>query len=145
MLLRVRDLEIGWAKAQELRDAIRALRDAGRRASPISRSKASARTVEYYVASAADEALRGARRRGAPLIGLAAEYVFLGGLWDKLGVDVQVAQAGEYKGAAESIAGHAMTESYREMANSLLDSIDGAVRRAASPRRAACRSRPCAR
>jgi protease-4 len=57
------------------------------------------------------------------MIGLAAEYVFLGGLWERFGVDVEVERVGEYKGAAEMISERKMSEANREMANSLLDSI----------------------
>ena len=80
--------------------------------------------VEYYVAAAADE-VRAAPATRSPLIGLAAEYLFLGGLWEKLGVDVEVEHVGEYKGAAETLAERKMSDANREMANSLLDSIDG--------------------
>ena len=58
------------------------------------------------------------------MIGLAAEYVFLGGLCEKLGVEVEVERVGEFKGATETLAEREMSEANREMANSLLDSID---------------------
>src|SRR5690606_32519383 len=44
---------------------------------------------------------------------------------ERAGVSVAVGKAGVYKGAAEQIAGVAMSEPYREQAESLLDSIDG--------------------
>lgn len=124
VLLVVRNLQIGWAKAQELRDAIRALRDAGRHPIAYLEVEGFGANRDYYVASAAEK-LYLAPGSGAPLIGLAEEHWFLGGLWDYLGVTVQVAQAGNYKGAADSIAGHAMNEFYREQSNRLLDAFDG--------------------
>ena len=58
------------------------------------------------------------------MVGLAAEYLFLGGLWEKLGVEVEVERVGDYKSAVETIAERQMCAPKREMANSLLDSID---------------------
>ena len=53
---------------------------------------------------------RGRQRRrdagggNAPFVGLAAEYLFFGGLFEKLGVDVEYERVGEYKSAVESYA-----------------------------------------
>jgi protease IV len=122
IVLRMRDLEIGWAKAQELRAAIQSLRAHGRRVIAYLETGKLGAHVEYYVAVAADE-VRAAPATRSPMIGLAAEYVFLGGLWERFGVDVEVERVGEYKGAAEMISERKMSEANREMANSLLDSI----------------------
>ncbi len=123
VVLRVRDLDIGWAKAQELRAALAELRSHGRRVIAYLETTELGANVEYYVAAAADE-IRAAPATRSPLIGLAAEYIFLGGLWDKLGVAVEVEKVGEFKGATETIAERKMSDANREMANSLLDSID---------------------
>lgn len=123
VLITIRDLQIGWAKAQELRDAIRALRDKGRKPAVILEVEGFGANVEYYVASAAEK-LYVAPGGGAPILGLAEEHMFLGGLWDRLGVTVQVAQVGRYKGAADSLVSREMSEPYREQAERLLDSID---------------------
>lgn len=124
VLITIRDLQVGWAKAQELRDAIRALRDKGRRPVAILEVEGFGANLEYYVASAAEK-LYVAPGGGAPLLGLAEEHMFLGGLWQKIGLTVQVAQVGRYKGAADSIVGTEMNEFYREQAERLLDSVDG--------------------
>jgi len=123
VVLRMRDLEIGWAKAQELRAAIQALRSHGRRVIAYLETGKLGANVEYYVAVAADE-VRAAPATRSPMIGLAAEYVFLGGLWERFGVDVEVERVGEYKGAAEMLSERKMSAANREMANSLLDAID---------------------
>jgi protease-4 len=80
-------------------------------------------SLEYYIACASDEvyAMPGI---SLPLVGLAAEYLYLGGLWEKVGVEFQVARVGKYKSAVEVYAGRGMSEASREMANSLLDSIE---------------------
>jgi protease-4 len=123
VVLVIRDLQIGWGKAQELREAIAALRDKGRHPVAYLEVGGFGANIEYYVASAAEQVYT-APGGGAPVIGLAQEFLFLGGLWDKLGVKVEVAQAGTYKGAAESIAGRRMSDAYREHASALLDSVD---------------------
>ena len=123
VVLRVRDLDIGWAKAQELRAALGELRAHGRRVIAYLETTELGANVEYYVSAAADE-IRAAPATRSPVIGLAAEYIFLGGLWDKLGVDVEVEKVGEFKGATETLAERAMSPANREMSNSLLDSID---------------------
>jgi len=94
VLLRIRDLEIGWAKAQELRASIQALRARGRRVIAYLETSKMGANVEYYVAVAANE-VRVAPATRSPMIGLAAEYLFLGGLWEKLGVGVEVEKTTE--------------------------------------------------
>jgi protease-4 len=124
VVLRIRNLEIGWGKAQEIRDAIADLRAAGRPTVAYLEVSSIGANLEYYVATAADE-IRAAPGTAAPLVGLAAEYLFLGGLWEKIGAGIETEGIGEYKSAAETISGSEMSEPFREMANSLLDSING--------------------
>jgi protease-4 len=123
VVLRVRPLEIGWAKAQELRSAIAAIGAAGRKTVAYLEVASFAANLEYYVASAADEVVLSPAGQ-AQVIGLAAEYLFLGGLWESLGVELEVERIGRYKTFADTFAAKEMSEPYREMANSLLDSID---------------------
>jgi protease IV len=123
VVLRLRGLEIGWAKAQELRDAIHSLSAKGRHTVAYLELASFGGNLEYYVASAADEVYLAPATR-APVIGLAAEYLYLGGLWDLIGVNVEVERIGRYKTAADTIAGREMSDAGREMADSLLDSVD---------------------
>jgi protease-4 len=123
VLVRVRPLDIGWAKAQEVRDAIGRLREAGRRTIAYFEVEQLGANLEYYVATATDEVYV-APATTAPLVGLSAEYYFLGGLWQKLGVGVDVEQAGEFKSATEFLAGEKMSDASRLVENSLLDSFD---------------------
>jgi protease-4 len=123
IILRIRDLEIGWAKAQELRDAIASATRRGRHTVAWLEIASFGANLEYFVASAADEVYAAPATR-APVVGLAAEYLFLGGLLERLGVELEVERIGRFKSAVETIAGREMSESMREMANALLDSID---------------------
>jgi protease-4 len=123
VVLEIGDLRIGWAKAQELRDAIHDLRAAGRRPVALLGVGGFGANLEYYVASAAEQVWL-QPGSGPPLLGLAEEHLFLGGLWERYGVAMSVGKAGVYKGAAEQIAGVEMSDAYREQAESLLDSVD---------------------
>jgi len=125
VVLVIRPLGIGWGKAGEIRDAIARLEAAGRRTVAFLEIASFSATREYYVASAADEVFV-VTGGAVPVVGLAAEYFFLGGLWEKLGVTFEVGKAGKYKSAVESIAGNGMSKPSREMAASILDSTNDA-------------------
>ncbi len=123
VVLRVRNSEIGWGKAQELRRAIARLGEAGKKTIAYLEVQTYGANLEYYVASACDEIVL-ATGVPAPLSGLRAEYVFLGGFWESVGVELDVLGVGEYKGAVETIGGRKMSPANREMANSLLDDLE---------------------
>lgn len=123
VVFRIRGLEVGWAKAQELREAIAHMSERGRRTIAYMELESFGANLEYYVASAADEVYASPALH-APLVGLSAEYLFLGGLWNLFGVEIEVERIGRYKSAADFFAGRSMTDANREMANALLDSLD---------------------
>ncbi len=120
VVLRIQPLQIGWAKADELRDALGRLRQKGKQTIAYLEIANFSANRELYVASAADEVWV-SPGSALPLVGLAAEYLFLGGFWEKIGVDFDVAKAGRYKSAVEIYSERTMSEASREMANSLLD------------------------
>jgi|JI10StandDraft_1071094.scaffolds.fasta_scaffold27458_3 protease-4 len=120
VVLRIQPLEIGWGKADELRAAIGRLREKGKKTFALLEVQNFSANKELYVGSAADE-LHLAPGAAVPLVGMAAEYVFLGGFWEMLGIQFDVARAGKYKSAVEVYAERTMSDASREMANSLLD------------------------
>src|SRR5262245_50056167 len=124
MVVRVRPLTIGWAKAQDIRNALLGFRATGKPLHAFLELELSGGSMEYYVASAAEriEVPPGA---AAPLTGLLAQFVFLGGVWDKLDIDMQVVKIREYKTFGETLAAKEMSPYHREMADSLLDSVYG--------------------
>jgi protease-4 len=123
VVLRIRALHVGWGKAQEIRDAIARLAARGRRTIAYLELEGMSANLEYYVASAAQEVYVGEASH-VGLVGLAGEYLFFGGFFEKLGVDIEVERVGRYKTAADTFAGKEMSEAHREMAGALLDSID---------------------
>ena len=120
VVLRIQPLQIGWAKAEEIRDAIGRLRAKGRHTVAHLEIQGIAPNKELYIASAADETFV-SPGSVTPLVGLAAEYVFFGGLFERMGVEFDVAKAGLYKSAVETFSARTMSEASREMADSLLD------------------------
>lgn len=126
VVVRVTSLSIGWAKAQDIRNALLDVRSAGKRVIGLLEQEAGGATLEYYVASAA-RPLYLSPSATAPLNGLAAQVLFFGGVWEKLDVNMNVEKIREYKTAGDSIANKEMTAAHREMTNSLLDSMNEQV------------------
>jgi len=120
VVLRLRGASLGWAKADEVRASLGRLRAAGKKVTAILEVASLSGNREYFVASAADEVYL-VPGGILPLVGMAAEYTFLGGAFAKVGIEFEVAKAGKYKSAVESIAGEAMSAPSREMASSILD------------------------
>src|SRR5215208_274449 len=119
VLLDVRMLGGGWAKADEIRDAVADFRKSGK---PIYGYMEFGGDKEYYVATAAE-------RIYVPPIGdlfingLAAESMHFKGSFDKLGIVWDSYQIEKYKSAPESFTREDMSEGERETLNSLLDEI----------------------
>jgi len=125
----IRPLGIGWGKIEELRDAMARLREAGKPTYAYLELASFSAGREYFLATAADE-IHVIPGGTVPMVGLAAEYMFLGGLFEKLGVEFDVAKAGRYKSAVESFTQSEMSEASLEMANSLLDDFNDTFVRA---------------
>lgn len=123
MIAKIDSLNIGWAKAQDLRDALLEYKKSGKPLLALLQQE-SGSNEEYYIASAA-ERIYLSPDVTAPLTGLAAEYFFLGGVWDKLDIQMNVDKIGEYKSVGDMIGGKEMTPANREMGDALLDSIYG--------------------
>lgn len=126
IVVRVRPLEIGWGKAQDLREALQAFADSKKTLIAYLEHEVAGSTLEYYVATAAKKIYLppGA---SAPLTGLVAQSVFLGGLWEKLDVEMQVEKIAEYKTLGDMLAGKEMSSAHREMQSAILDSLYGQV------------------
>jgi len=116
LVVRVRDLSVGWAKSNELRRAIKDFRSSGKKAFAILEQ---AQNAEYLVATAADEIVM--PEGGSLLVkGLAAEFIFYRSLFDKLGVTADMMQIGEYKAANEPYTRTSMSPAFREEMTALL-------------------------
>src|SRR5205807_3754771 len=121
VLLDIDISEVGWAKSEEIRDAITDFRSSGK---PVYAYMETGLNKDYYIATACDKIF-------VPppgelfTIGLAADVMFFRGSLDKLGIYPDVYQIGKYKSAGDMFTQKQMTEAHREFINSLLDDLYG--------------------
>ncbi len=123
VIVRVSALDIGWGKAQDIRDALLEFKKSGKPLLALLQQEASGSNKEYYLASTADRVYLSPSVT-APLNGLAASFIFLGGVWEKLDIQMDVEKIREYKTFGDMLANKEMSAAHREMANALLDSLD---------------------
>ncbi|NBS33363.1 MAG: signal peptide peptidase SppA [Planctomycetia bacterium] len=110
VLLSIRSPEIGRARAAELREAIGRIRAAGKL---VVAHLVSGEPVDYAVAAACDTILMPPAANLA-LTGVRAEVTFFKGLLDRLGVQAEILQVGEFKGAGEPLTRESMSEPLRQ-------------------------------
>ncbi len=122
VVFRMRGLDVGWAQAEEIRAAIQRLGEKGKQTLAVLEVEGFG-NAPYYVASAS-ERIVATPGGNAPFVGIAAEFLFLGGLFEKLGIDVEYERVGEYKSAVESYADSKWSDANREQSNALVDSIE---------------------
>ena len=109
----------GWAKSEEIRDAIADFRTSGK---PVYAYMEYATDKEYYIASACDK-IYIAPPGELFINGLAADVLFFRGSLDKLGIYPDMVQIGKYKTAVETFTRKDMSDANREFMNSLLDDL----------------------
>ena len=119
IVLRIRNLDAGWAGIEELRREILAFRSRGRRVVAYFAGPADIRS--YYLACAADEIL------ATPLaelnvVGIRARVDFLKDALDNLGLEAEVIAVSPYKSAGERFVRNDFSPESREQAGRLLDS-----------------------
>lgn len=121
VLLDIGSLGAGWAKSEEIRDAVADFRKSGK---PVYAYMEYGSDKEYFVATAAE------RIYVAPIgdlfvNGLAANVMHFRGSFDKLGIYWDSYQIGKYKTSPEQFTRKDMSEGERETIDSLLDGIFG--------------------
>src|ERR1700704_1181752 len=110
---------VGWAKAEELRDAIADFRTSGK---PVYAYIEFGLNKEYYIATACDKIV--VPPPGELFItGLAADVMFFRGSLDKLGVYPDIYQIGKYKSVGDMFTQKKMTEEHSDYVNELLDDL----------------------
>src|SRR6266850_546697 len=119
VMLEIDMSEAGWAKSEEIRDAITDFRSSGK---PVYGYMEFGLNKEYYIATACDKIYL------APpgelfITGLAADVMFFRGSLDKLGIYPDIYQIGKYKSAGDMFTQKKMTDAHREYVNSLLDDL----------------------
>jgi protease-4 len=122
VLLDIEFSSIGWAKADELRDAIKDFRASGK---PIYSYMELGMNKEYYIATATEKIFL-PPAGDLYVNGFAAEAMFYKGSLDKLGIETDVVQIGpKYKNAPDQYTRKEMGEGQREVINAILDEYYG--------------------
>lgn len=123
ILLRTGLADMGWAKTDEIRQALKELRSSGK---PVYAYLEFAGTREYYLASAADSIFGPAS--GVLFInGFLSQPVFLKEMLDKIGVEADFVAHGEFKNAPDVFTRKQMSDAQREVINAILDDFYGRV------------------
>jgi protease IV len=123
LLVRVDHPASSWAHAEEVRSAVAAFRQTGKRTVAHAQSfgEPGDGTLAYYVAAAFEEVhLQPSGDVG--LTGLAAEVPFAADLLDKLDVTAQIDHRKEYKSAANLLTERGFTDAHREAVDRIVAS-----------------------
>jgi protease-4 len=114
--------QIGWGKAEELREAIKDFRASGK---PIYSYMEIGMNKEYYIAAATEKVYM-PPSGDLYINGFAAEAMFYKGSLDKLGIEAEVIQRGpKYKSAPDQYTKKTMGEGQKEVIDALLNEYWG--------------------
>jgi protease IV len=109
----------GFAALKEVRDAVETFKASGK---PVKAYLDFATTRDFYIASVANDIVLDPY--GAILLpGLASQPMFFAGLFEKLGIGVQVTRVGKYKSAVEPFTRKDMSPESRAQTQKLLDDV----------------------
>jgi len=121
IVIKLRQPSIGFARAQELRDALKFFKNSGK---TVICHLSMPNNLGYYIAAVSDSILIPPVSQ-LNLVGLKAELTFYAGTLDKLGVEVDMVKIGSYKSAAETLTRTESSTANKEQVNRLLDDIYG--------------------
>jgi len=119
MILRIDPLEVGWAKLQEIREAILDFKEDGKRVLCFMEMGGN---KEYYLASTADKIVMFPSGY-LDLSGMSAEVTFIKKTLEKLGIKAELEHIGDYKTASDLVTREKMSEAHKDVVNSLLDDL----------------------
>ena len=132
VLLSIESPALGRARADELRAAIGRVRRAGK---PVAAHLIGAEPVHYLVASACDT-ITMPPAATLEITGVRTEVTFFKAMLDKLGVDAEILQVGEFKGAGEPLTRTSMSPQLRAQYESFVgDLYEQLVERIAADRK----------
>ena len=122
VILRIRNVSVGWGQAEELRSAIGRLTESGKSTVAVLEFEGYGNAA-YYLGSAADRVVMVPGGHN-PFVGLAIQSLFFGAALEKLGIDIDYERIGKYKSAVESYGEAKASDANREMMASMLDSLE---------------------
>jgi protease-4 len=119
LFLRVGSVDTGWARVQELRDALVRFRRSGK---PSWAHLEFGGNREYFLATGCAK-VAASPTAMLDVSGLAAEVTFYRGTLDKLGVQAQFEGVGRYKNAPNQLTEKGFTDPHREQMEALVASL----------------------
>jgi protease-4 len=132
VLLAIESPDLGRARIDELRAAIGRVRKAGK---PVAAHLVSGVAGAYLVASACD-LITLAPAATLEITGVRAEMTFFKAMLDRLGVNAEILQVGEFKGAAEPLTRTSMSPQLRAQYESFVgDLFEQLIERVAADRK----------
>jgi len=131
VLLSIESPSLGRARADELRAAISRVRKAGK---PVAAHLVGGEPTHYLLAAACDT-ITMPPAATLEITGVRAEVTFYKAMLDKLGVNAEILQVGEFKGAGEPLTRTSMSPQLRQQYESFVgDLYDQLVERIAADR-----------
>ncbi len=121
VLLKMRNPSLGRGKINEIRAAIDRVQAKGKR---VVAEMDSAVTGDYLVAATCDEIVM-PESGFVEIAGVRAELTYFKGLFDKLGVEADFLQMGDFKGASEPFTREGMSPEFRKQFGSVIDDFYG--------------------
>jgi protease IV len=118
-----RDLQIGWAKLQEIHDDLEAFRKSGK---PVYAYLKTPGAREYYLATTANRIYMDPEDE-LNLKGMRFELTYFRKTLDKLGVEVEIQHAGKYKDFGDMFTRSSMSPETKEVLTSILDGLYGSL------------------
>jgi len=124
VLVRLRDAELDWTTAAELRGLLKSIRDGGR--TVLVHAPRPLGDLDALVASGGSRILTGPAG-GFEALGSKSRGVFLRGLLDRIGIRFEAISAGMYKSAPDALTRHERSEADRTQIATLLRGRDLAL------------------
>lgn len=119
VLIRLKDASLGYTQVEELGSAMQRVRDAGKRVDLFSEGYG---TTDLLLGAHADQVLI-QTGGGVSFPGLYMEEMFLADTLEWVGVQAQLVQVGDYKGANEQMTRSAPSPEWDQNISSLLDAM----------------------
>jgi protease-4 len=123
VLFKIENMDLGFARVEELRDLIALLRAHGKRTFAYATFPA---LRAYYLASACDVVLMHPAGE-LELTGIAQSVTFYKSAMDRLGIRLELVRVGAFKGAMEPFIMNEQSPAVRANKNQLLDDVFGRV------------------
>ena len=119
VLLSIQSPQLGRARVLELRESIQHIRDQGK---PVVAHLISGEPLDYSVAAACDRIVMPPAATLA-ITGVRTEVTFYKGLLDRLGIQAEILQVGEFKGAGEPLTRVSMSPQLRQQYESFVGDL----------------------